>query len=82
MILLIIFGDICINIWKLIICKYIFSSMANPKCTLSDRQMYPWAYMYPRLGTPALAQWPDKLWSKLLVQFCTIILACSCRKGG
>jgi len=29
-----------------------FSSSASLKCTLSDRQMYPWGYMYPRLGTP------------------------------
>jgi len=31
-----------------------FPSIANFKCTLSDRQMYPWGCMYPRLGTPAL----------------------------
>jgi len=28
-----------------------FSSIANLKCIPSDRQMYPWGYMYPRLGT-------------------------------
>jgi len=44
----------CINIWKQIICEYILSSIANLKCTPSDRQMYPWGYMYPRLGTPDL----------------------------
>ena len=44
----------CINIWKQILCKYIFFSIANLKCTPSDRQMYPWGYMYPRLGTPDL----------------------------
>ena len=32
----------------------LFSSIANAKCTPSDREMYPWGYMYPRLGTPAL----------------------------
>jgi len=35
--------DICINIWKQII-LYIntfFSSIADVKCTPSDRQMYP-----------------------------------------
>jgi len=32
-----------------IISKYIFSSIANLKCTPSDRQMY------PRSGTPGLA---------------------------
>jgi len=26
------------------------------KCTPPDRQMYPWGYMYPRLGTPDLLQ--------------------------
>ena len=30
------------------------SSIDNLKCTPSDRQMYPWRYMYPRLGTPDL----------------------------
>ena len=34
------------------------SSVDNLKCTPSDRQMYPWGYMYPRLGTPVL---DDKL---------------------
>ena len=29
-------------------------SIANLKCTPSDRQMYPQGYMYPRLGTPVL----------------------------
>ena len=24
------------------------SSISNLKCTLSDKQMYPWGYMYPR----------------------------------
>jgi len=33
------------------LCKYIFSSIPNLKCIPSDRQMYPWEYMYPRLGT-------------------------------
>jgi len=33
----------------------IFSpSIANLKCTPSDRQMYPQGYVYPRLGTPAI----------------------------
>jgi len=31
-----------------------FCSIANLKCTPSDRQMYPWGYMYPRLGTSVL----------------------------
>jgi len=31
-----------------------FSSSASLKCTFSDRQIYPWGYMYPRLGTPDL----------------------------
>jgi len=31
-----------------------FSSSVSLKCTLSDRQMYPWGYMYPRLGTPVI----------------------------
>jgi len=31
-----------------------FSSIANLKCTPSGRQMYSWAHMYPRLGTPVL----------------------------
>jgi len=35
-----------------------FSSIASLKCTPSDRQMYPWGYMYPSLGTPVLE---DKL---------------------
>jgi len=30
------------------------SSIDYLKCTPSDRQMYPWGYMYPRLGTPGL----------------------------
>jgi len=32
-----------------------FSSIANLKCTPSDRQMYPLEYMYPRLRTSALS---------------------------
>jgi len=36
------------------VCKYISSSIANFKCTPSDRQMYLWMYMYPGLGTPGL----------------------------
>jgi len=35
------------------------SSIDNLKCTPSDRQMYPWEYMYPRLGTPELSQARD-----------------------
>jgi len=31
-----------------------FSSTANLKCTPSDKKMYPWGYIYPRLGTPEL----------------------------
>jgi len=34
----------------------LFSSIANLKCTTSDRKIYPWGYMYTRLGTPALEQ--------------------------
>jgi len=30
------------------------SSTDNLKCTPSDRRMYPWGYMYPRLGTSVL----------------------------
>jgi len=30
------------------------SSIDNLECTPKDRQIYPWGYMYPRLGTPAL----------------------------
>jgi len=37
----------CINIWKQILWKYIFSSIANLKCTPSDRQMYPWGTCAP-----------------------------------
>jgi len=29
-------------------------SIANLKCTPSDRQMYPQGYIYPRLGTPGV----------------------------
>jgi len=29
-------------------------SIANLKCTPSDRQMYPQGYMYPRFGTPEI----------------------------
>jgi len=36
--------------------KYIFSSTANLKCTPSDRQMYPYVYMHPKLGTPELQE--------------------------
>jgi len=35
------------------------SSIANLKCTPSDRQMYPQGYIYPRLRTPALVE-PDQ----------------------
>jgi len=31
-----------------------FSSVANRKCTSSDRQTYPWGCTYPRLGTSGL----------------------------
>jgi len=40
MILKIIFTNVRINSGKLIIYKYIFPSIANLKCTSSDRQMY------------------------------------------
>jgi len=43
-----------IYIWKQILCKHIFSSIAHLKCTPSDRQTYPWGYMYPRLGTSGI----------------------------
>jgi len=33
---------------------YFFPSVANLKCTPSDRQMYPYGYMYPSLGTHVL----------------------------
>jgi len=32
-----------------------FSFIANLKCTPANWQMYPWGYMYPRLGTPCSA---------------------------
>jgi len=32
----------------------LFSSIANLKCAPSDREMYPYGYMYPRSGTPDL----------------------------
>jgi len=35
-------------------CKYFFSYIANLKCTPSVKQIYPWEYMYPRLGTSVL----------------------------
>jgi len=36
-------------------CANIFcSSIDNLECTPTDRQMYPWGCMYPRLGTPGL----------------------------
>jgi len=31
-----------------------FSYIANLKCTPSDRQIYPWEYMHPRLGTSVI----------------------------
>jgi len=31
-----------------------FSYIASLKCTPSDKQMHPWGYMYPRLGTSVL----------------------------
>ena len=43
MILKIIFTDVYINISKWIICKHIFfPSIANLKCTPSDKQMHPY----------------------------------------
>ena len=36
-------------------------SIANHKCTPTDRQMYPQGYMYPRLGTPAVGYKPAKV---------------------
>jgi len=35
--------------------KIYFALTDSLKCTPSDRQMYRRGYMYPRLGTPALA---------------------------
>jgi len=32
--------------------KHIFLSIAKLNCTPSDRQMYPYGYMYPSLGIP------------------------------
>jgi len=52
------FGQICINNAKWIIYKHIFPSIANLKCTPSDRQMYRQGYMYPSLGTPELEHPP------------------------
>jgi len=40
------------------VCKYIFLVIAYLKFTPSDRQMYPWGYMYPRLGTLFWNDWP------------------------
>ena len=56
MILKIVFIDLCITMSKWIICKYIFfPSIANLKCTPSDRQKHSYqGYMYPILGTPSL----------------------------
>jgi len=48
------FADICINIWKKLYVNIFCSSIANLNCTSTDRQMYPWGCMYPRLGTPGL----------------------------
>jgi len=39
---------------KKLYANIVCSSIANLKCTPSDRQMYPCGYMYPRLGTTAL----------------------------
>ena len=61
----------CINIWKQILCKYIFSSIANLKYTPSDRQRYPWGYMYPRLGTPVYRNQPIGLCFLLFAMFQT-----------
>jgi len=37
--------------------KIFFPSVANPKCTPCDRQMYHLGYMYPSLGTPAIGKY-------------------------
>ena len=42
-------------------CQYILSSIANLKCTPSPRQMYPWGYMYPRLGTSVLELYKSQM---------------------
>ena len=46
--------------------KRIFPSIASLKCTHSDRQMYHLGYMYPSLGTPALAD--ALVWDVALVR--------------
>jgi len=53
-----IFTDIRVNIWigYILYANIFCSSIDNITCTPSDRQMYPWGYMYPRLGTPGLTQ--------------------------
>ena len=39
---------------KWIICKQFFPSIANLKCALSDKKIYPKRYMHPRLWTLGL----------------------------
>jgi len=49
-----------------------FSSSVSLKCTPSERQMYPWGYMYPRLGTPDLDvnDTFERLITNLQMNFC------------
>ena len=39
------------NKWRI---NIFIPSIANLKCTPSDKQMYPQGYMHPRLGAPVL----------------------------
>jgi len=44
------------------------SSIANLERTPSDRQMYPWGYMCPRLGAPALRVWAKMLFIRYVYE--------------
>jgi len=51
---------------------WLYFSIANHKCTPSDRQMYPWGYMYPRLGISGLDEEKKILMSASLVHYPSI----------
>jgi len=66
-------------------CKYfgnkshaniLLSSIANLECTPSDRQMYPWGYMYPRLGIPAVV-----VCSYVGILHSSLVIFCFCVSG-
>jgi len=58
---------------------YLFPSLANLKCTLSDRQMYHWGHMYPGFGILVLHAFQFAYNFNSAVSFFTLYNTWMCR---